>query len=439
MAIEIVVPQIGEAISELTIVEWRKQEGDHVKPGEVLFEVDSDKAIVEVDAFIEGTLVKILKPAGSAVLPQDVVALVEPLGSVLEPAPAGEISTHEDGRAAKDEPKISPLARRVAEELGIDLSARSGSGPGGRITADDVKAFAEHQVAVPTHAPEPPERVIASPKAKRLAKDQGIDLNGIAGTGLDGLIVTRDLELLVSQSLVRAHSQAPLHPGASIQPLSKLRQTVATRMQASQQTIPHFYLMVDVDMTHAQNLRAYCTQTLNWERPPTYTDLIVRACALALRAMPSFNVSYSDQGMGQHRSVNIGLAVNTEDGLIVPVLPHADYLSLWDTSQQVREIAERARRGRLNPSDLSEKSMAISNLGMYGVDAFVAIIDIPDPMILAVGQIADRIVPVNGQAVIRPMSTFTLSVDHRALDGVQGARFLTRVKGYFEQPFELLG
>ncbi len=435
MAIEIVVPQIGEAISELTIVEWRKQEGDPVKPGEVLFEVDSDKAIVEVDAFVEGTLVKILKPAGSAVMPQDVVALVEPVGSL----PAGESAIREDGRTAKDEPKISPLARRMAEELGVDLSAIRGSGPGGRITADDVQAFASQKIPVPAHAPERPGRVIASPKAKRLAKERGIDLSGIEGTGIDGMVVTRDLETALSQMPVGAQRAAPLQRPEGVQALSKLRETVAARMQASKQTIPHFYLMVDVDMTQAQNLRAYCPQTLNWERPPTYTDLMVRACALALRALPAFNVSYSDQGMVQHGAVNIGVAVNTDEGLIVPVLPNADHLNLRDTSQQVREMAERARRGRLNPGDLREKSMVISNLGMYGVDAFVAIIDLPDPMILAVGQIAERAVPVNGQVVIRPMCTLTLSVDHRALDGVQGAQFLTRVKGYLEQPFELMG
>ncbi len=423
MAIEIVVPQIGEAISELTIVEWRKQEGDHVKPGEVLFEVDSDKAIVEVDAFVEGTLVKILKPAGSAVLPQDVVALVEPVGGVGEAAALGEVASHADGRTAKDEPRISPLARRMAEEMGVDLSAISGSGPGGRITTDDVQ---RQKVPVPA-------RAIASPKAKRLAKEQNIDLSGVAGTGIDGMIVTRDLETAL------LHDPSHIQSVRDVQALSKLRQTVAARMQASKQTIPHFYLLGDVDMTQAQNLRAYCTQTLHWERPPTYSDLIVRACAVALKAMPAFNVSYTDMGMAQHSAVNIGVAVNTDDGLIVPVLPNADHLSLWDTSQQVREIAERARRGRLNPSDLSEKSMVISNLGMYGVDAFVAIVDMPDPMILAVGQVAERVVPLNGQVVIRPMCTLTLSVDHRALDGVQGAQFLARVKGSLEQPFELLG
>jgi pyruvate dehydrogenase E2 component (dihydrolipoamide acetyltransferase) len=428
MAIEIVVPQIGEAISELTIVEWRKQEGDHVKPGEVLFEVDSDKAIVEVEAFVEGRLVKILKPAGSAVMPQEVVALVETIGSVREAIKANDIG---DGRMARDEPKTSPLARRMAEELGVDLSTLNGSGPGGRITTDDVQAFARQKVSSPAHRPESPDRVIASPKAKRLAQVRGIDLSSVAGTGIDGMIVTRDLE--------GATRASPLQPTSTAQALSKLRQTVAARMQASKQTIPHFYLMVDVNMTQAQNLRAYCTQTLKWERPPTYTDLTVQVCTLALRAMPSFNVSYSDKGMVQHNTVNIGVAVNTDAGLIVPVLPDADRLTLQETSQQVREMAERARRGRLNPGDLSEKSMVISNLGMHGVDAFVAIIDIPDPMILAVGQITERVVPVNGQVVIRPMCTLTLSVDHRALDGVQGAQFLTKVKGYLEQPFELLG
>jgi pyruvate dehydrogenase E2 component (dihydrolipoamide acetyltransferase) len=210
------------------------------------------------------------------------------------------------------------------------------------------------------------------------------------------------------------------------------------RMQASKQTVPHFYLMLDVDMSAAQSLRTYCREVLRWERAPTYTDLMVRACGLALRAVPAMNMSYVDEQLVRHRTANIGIAVSTEDGLLVPVLSNADTMALQDVSAQVRDITERARQRRLTASDLSAKSMVVSNLGMYGIDAFVAIIDVPDPMILAVGRISDRVVPLNGQVVIRPICTLTLSVDHRAVDGAQAAQFLQRIQTLFEQPFDLL-
>lgn len=434
MAIEVVVPQVGEAIAEVTLVTWLKSEGDYVRRGEPLFEVDTDKAIVEVEAFAEGTLTQILVPEGGAVMPQQVVALLTPEGEAeAAPSPDAEVVA----QAAEVPPptqavpdvKISPVAQRIAAELGVDLSKVQGTGPGRRVTAEDVHRAAGVEVGkrVPPPADGGPPRVLASPKARRLAKELGVDLHRLQGTGIDGMIVAED----VQAALVAPRPSGP-------RPLSKLRRSIATRMQLSKQTIPHFYLMVDVDMTQAQHLRTYCGEKLGWEQAPTYTDIVVRACALALADMPALNVTYADEGMVRRGTVGIGIAVSVEDGLIVPVLPTADQLSLRQTSEAARGLIARAREGRLRGGDLSQKSMVVSNLGMYGVDAFVAIIDPPDPMILAVGRIADRVVPVEGQAAIRPMSTLTLSVDHRALDGVAGSEFLTRVKDLLESPFELL-
>jgi pyruvate dehydrogenase E2 component (dihydrolipoamide acetyltransferase) len=218
----------------------------------------------------------------------------------------------------------------------------------------------------------------------------------------------------------------------------KRRRVVAERMVRSKQEVPHFYLMADVDMSQVDALRAYCQQTLSWERPPTYTDVIVRACALALSRLPQFNVSYKEGRVVQHDGVNIGVAAGLPEGLLVPVVAAADELSLARLSGQMRQLIGRARKGRLHTGDVGQRSMEISNLGMHGVDAFVAIIDIPDPMILAVGRVSERVVPVAGQPVIRPMCTLTLSVDHRVFDGVEGAQFLERIKLLLEQPFELL-
>jgi pyruvate dehydrogenase E2 component (dihydrolipoamide acetyltransferase) len=439
MTIRIVVPQIGEAIAELTIVEWHKHEGDHIKPGDVLFDVNSDKAIVEVDAFVEGTLTRILVPAGSPVMPQDVVALVEPVIAGAEIAPDDGLPG--DGKHDRYVPRITPVARRMVEELGVEPAAITGTGPSQRIMSEDVRAFARQAQQPSPASVSGAQRPLASPKARRLARAQSIDLRGIVGTGVDNMIVARDVQSVAALPASSVHPDPASANGGdnSRIPLDKLRQTIAARTAASKQTVPHFYLMVDVEMTATQALRTYCRETLGWSRPPTYTDLMVRACGLVLRSMPAANASYAGGKLIRRSAINIGVAVSTDNGLLVPVLPNADSSGLREISEQVRELGERARRGRLTPGDVGSKSMVVSNLGMFGVDAFVAIIDLPDPMILAVGRISERVIPLDGQIVIRPMCTLTLSVDHRAMDGAQGAQFLQRLKAYLEQPFELLG
>lgn len=425
MVIEIVVPQVGEAVAEVTLVRWLKSEGDDIKAGEALFEVDTDKAVVEVEAFAAGRLSRILAPAGSAVMPQQVVGLLEPAPTADAPRQAQEVPVvgHRPDRRA------TPVARRLAAELGLEVSQVQGSGAGGRVVTEDLR-----QLAGPSAEPQAVSgRILASPKARRLAREVGLDLAGLVGTGVDGLITTRDIQ--AATSLVTPVS--PAIPG--IQPLSRLRRTIAARMQASKQTVPHFYLTADVDMAQAQQLRAYCRQTLTWEEGPSYTDIFVRACALALKMMPEVNVRYTDTGLERRETADIGVAVGLDEGLLVPVLPEVNRLNLREVSKQIYGLAERARTGRLRDSDLGPKSMVVSNLGMYGVESFFAIIDMPDPMILAVGRIAERVVPLDRRPVIRPMCTLSLSVDHRVLDGVQGARFLGRVKTLLENPFEILG
>jgi pyruvate dehydrogenase E2 component (dihydrolipoamide acetyltransferase) len=429
MRVEVVVPQIGEAVSELELVQWLKEEGDWVEEGEPLFEVDSDKAIVEVQAFASGRLAEIIAPAGSAVTPQQVVAIITPVGETEGQKPEKPAAASSDGQV-----NASPVARRVAAELGVDLAAVSTTTPGARITADDVRRAAGDG-ELPT-LPERKEkrrereRILASPKARARANELGVSLDRLTGSGPDGMITTGDVEEAVQEKPPELSSPEK-SPG-------KRRRVVAERMVRSKQEVPHFYLMADVDMSQVDALRAYCQQTLSWERPPTYTDVIVRACALALSRLPQFNVSYKEGRVVQHDGVNIGVAAGLPEGLLVPVVAAADELSLARLSGQMRQLIGRARKGRLHTGDVGQRSMVISNLGMHGVDAFVAIIDIPNPMILAVGRVSERVVPVAGQPVIRPMCTLTLSVDHRVFDGVEGAQFLERIKLLLEQPFELL-
>jgi pyruvate dehydrogenase E2 component (dihydrolipoamide acetyltransferase) len=322
----------------------------------------------------------------------------------------------------------------MAADLGIDLARVQGTGPGGRITVDDVRQHdASRQRAIPTTSI---TRPLASPKARMLARERGIDLAFQPGSGVSGMVIVRDLERHPAAA-PQPIAQSDTVPPADALPRS--RRVIAQRMTASKQQVPHFYLMADVNMTQAAALREYCRDILKWEKAPTYTDILVRACALAVRAMPEVNRSFQDGGIHTHEGINIGIAVSLDDGLIVPTLVNVDGMSLRDVSASVRDVAARAREKRLRPSELSSKSLTVSNLGMYRVDTFIAIIDMPDPMILAVGRVSDRAVVVDKQVVVQPTCTLTLSVDHRILDGAVAARYLEQVIQILEAPFAILG
>jgi pyruvate dehydrogenase E2 component (dihydrolipoamide acetyltransferase) len=439
MRVDVVVPQIGEAVSELTLVQWLKHPGDAVKTGDILFEIDSDKAIVEVEAFTEGVLAEVVHGDGSAVLPLQVVAVIEtdPMTvSAPQAAPAPAVVTS-PVNAPASEPKASPVAERMAADLKIDLRQVQGSGTGGRITADDVRRHADAPApaANGSRAPAVGKRIV-SPKARLLAREAGVLLEGITGSGPDGLIIVRDVRAAQQAHTAQTAASAVQPAG---EPLSRTRQIIARRMTDSKQQVPHFYLMADVSMTRAGELRRHCVDALGWPKAPTYTDILIRACALALKAVPQVNQSFAGDMLVPNPDGHIGVAVSTDSGLVVPVIQRPAALSLRGVSDALKDAASRARDGRLRPSDMGAKSMTISNLGMYAVDAFVAIIDMPDPMILAVGRVADRVVPVNGVPAVQPMCTLTLSVDHRVLDGAAAAQFLGQVIMRLEQPFTILG
>ena len=392
MRIEIVVPQIGEAVAELTLVAWHKRVGDAVEKGDLLFEIDSDKAIVEVEAFAAGRLTEILAADDSSVAPQQVVALMEAAGDAAEPG-AG--------------------SRHAAAELAS--------------VAEPIHSQAQHATpsAVESTAPRP---INASPKARRLAWQAGIDLSRIAGSGPDGMISVADVEAALRRK--------PEPVSAESTPRDRIRRTMATRTQASKQSVPHFYLTADVNMSACHRFRERCRGHRGWQKPPTYTALLLAACAKALANMPAANCSWIDGKAHWREAIHIGIAVYTEAGLLVPVVSDADGQSLQQLAESLGNAIARAQEGRLAGADVGEKSMVISNLGMFGVDQFLAIIDMPDPMILAAGRIADRVVPMDGAVGIQKMCALSLSVDHRVLDGVQGARFLGLVKDCLENPID---
>ena len=386
--IDIVVPMVGEAVADVKLVRWLVTKGQLVSRGDVLFEVDTDKYVVEIEAFADGRIDEILVHDGETVVPLQVVArLVLP---------------------NEDKPS-SPF-----KEAG-------------------TAAGSAEPESLPTTAPIPPPRtsdgILATPRARRIASETDLDLASIRGTGPGGRVTAADVE---------AGRPTGGTPGEGTRaPLSPPRAAIARRMQESKQTIPHFYLTVEVDMAEAQRSRRRSVDELGWGTPPSYTVLVVAACARALADLPTTNVSVVGQMMVTRDAANIGVAVALDEGLIVPVVRGADRLTLEDLASALADVVERARVGRLRETDIGQRSIVVSNLGMFGIDAFSAIIDPPDPMILSVGRVADRCVAVDGKAEVRPTTILTLSVDHRALDGAPAAAFLDRVRGLLERPSDL--
>lgn len=404
---DVVVPQVGEAVAEIRLVRWLKEQGDAITKGEPLFELDTDKYVIEVEAVASGTLAEIFASPGSEVEPLQVVARLVPSDQFA----AGRVPP----------PHAGGTANPVERHIGADSNPAQVAEPDDLKAAAQVSATSEHRVA-------------ATPKARRLARELGVNLATLVGTGQSGMVTGDDVE--------RAAASRTATVGMELSPeeLSRQERVVGARMQKSKQTVPHFYLLVDVDMTAAVQLRERCRTEPGWAHLPTYTDLVLAASAAAIARDPSVNVTLIDGQRVRRPSINIGIAVAADDGVVVPVVPQADRLDLRTLVEQARVLAERARARRLTPADTVEKSMVVSNLGMHGVDAFLAIIDPPDPLILAVGRVADRCVPIGGGDVgVRPACTLGLSVDHRLLDGVDGARFLALVREALEMPEQLLG
>jgi pyruvate dehydrogenase E2 component (dihydrolipoamide acetyltransferase) len=373
--IDVIVPQVGEAIAEVTLVRWLKQVGDHVSKDEPLFEVDTEKATFEVEAFADGTLAEILVPDGSSVNPLQVVAKLAPCGAEETVTPAS----------------TGPLPTQAADpETSADIDSLGG----------DAQR----------------EGRLVSRRARRIAEERGIDLAALSGTGAQGMISVEDVE--------RA---AEARPGAASthSAASKDRKHIARRVQTSKRNVPHFYLQAEIEMTAVGRLRAQAGTRS--KATPSVTAVIVKACALLLSTDPSLNVHWDGEEVVANKTIAIGVAVDTERGLQVVTIS-GDAHSVDETAVRLRGAVERARSGRLRPEDAATKSLVVSNLGMYGVDAFFAIIDEPDAMILSVGQTVDKMVIADGKPDTRPIATFGLAIDHRALDGVDGARFLGRLR-----------
>ena len=418
MPTNVIMPALELAQETGKLLRWIKASGDTVRKGEPIAEIETDKVTVEIEAPASGVLRDVTAQEGDVVPVGHTIAIIAAAGEAVPQRPGGAGS---DGRV-----KASPLARKIAEQHGVDLArVKTASG---KIEKADVLAFVESQsVGAPANG-SPARLVAASPKARRLASERGVDLGSLKGSGPGGAVLTMDLPTgpLTLPSAQRGEAGG----------VGTVWRIMAERMTASWTTAPHFYLVREVNVARLVSwLEKARRQT---GAHITYTDLLVKLVAATLVQHPRVNVSWKDGALERHGDVNIGLAVALEDGLVVPVLHKADTLGLKELAAKREDLVARAQAGKLRPADIQGGVFTISNLGMYGIDAFSAIVNPPQAAILAVGRIADRVVPVNGQPAVQPTMMLTLSCDHRALDGARGAQFLGALADLIEEPLALL-
>ena len=458
MATSIVMPQLGYDMREGTVVRWIKQEGDEVVANEVIAEIETDKAVVEFKPTTGGVLRRIVADEGVAVPVGELIAVIGDADEALpddlagpaaaapepevpsEPAPAPAPAP---ASSPAGEVRASPIARRLARERGVDLATVTGSGPGGRIVEADVLAAADAARAAAEAG-----RVLASPLARRLAREQGIDLSTVTGTGPGGRIVEADINAVAAAEATAppapepapelAPAAAPAPEGAERADLSRMRQAIASVTSGSKREAPHFYVAADIDMTAAMALR----RDINDELPPSsrvsVNDLIVKASALAISKHPKFNSFYRGDYLQMNSSINVGIAIALESGLIVPGIPECENKTLAQIAAASRDLIDRANNGRLQAEEYTGTTYSVSNLGMFDVDSFTAIIFPPHAAILAVGAVKEQPVARDGQLAIAEIMKATLSVDHRVADGAEAAQFLMEIKRLLEKPVSLL-
>ncbi len=455
MATTIVMPQMGYDMQEGTVVRWRKQEGESVARGDIIAEIETDKATVEYEAFTGGVLRKIVAQEGAVVPVGELIAVITDPGEALPDdigvgAAAGESAVPAsvgDGQGdaaaptaqaapteapAAGEVRASPIARRLARERGIDLARVTGTGPGGRIVEEDVLGYREASAAEA-----PAGEVRASPLARRLARERGIDLARITGTGPGGRIVEEDV--LGYREPAPAPEAEPAETEAEGQrvELSRMRRTIARVTSDSKRQAPHFYVTAEVDMTRASEFRREVNDASSEVRV-SVNDLIVKAASIALGRYPKFNSSFQDDHLQMNSRVNVGIAIALEDGLIVPGIDHCESKGLLEIAAASTDLISRANSGTLRNEEYSGSTFSVSNLGMFDVESFVAIIYPPHAAVLAVGTVKEQPVARGGEIVLAQMMKATLSVDHRVADGAEAAQFLMEIKRLLEHPINLV-
>lgn len=444
MAYLIKLPSVAADASGGVLHQWLKQEGDRVAVGEALAEVETEKAIVEINAEQAGVLGRIVVQAGPASVPINTVIGV--LIADGEDAAAIDRALAEHGGAAVAAGSAAGASTGGAAAPGATApgaSAASASAGAGAASASrqagNASASAAHSPSASSTAAVPGGRLFASPVARRLAAHWHVDLLGVTGTGPHGRIVRRDVEAARDRAPAAAPAAAPLagRPAARRVPHTGMRRAIARRLTESKQQVPHFYLTVDCRMDALLALRAQANQ--GGAVKLSVNDFIVRAAALALREVPEVNASWHDDDIEYHAGADVSVAVATDGGLVTPIVRDADVKPLSAISGEIAELAARAKVNRLKPDEFTGGSLTVSNLGMYGISQFAAIINPPQAAILAVGAAERRpVVDADGQLAAATVMTVTLSADHRVVDGAVGARWLAALRTLIENPVRIL-
>ena len=423
MATEVIMPRMSDTMEEGKILKWLKTVGERVEVGDIIAEVETDKADMEMEALDDGFLTEIRAQEGESA----------PVGAVI--ALLGEEA--EIGVAP------TPPARPARASVATPPAEKRPPAKAGQPAAKKVRKIRE---AAPKKPParKKAERILASPIVRKIAAERGIELATVRGSGPGGRIIKQDIEgaeaMPVAAELETPRASAPAvsTPTGRVEPFSRMRATIAKRMADSMREAPHFYVTTEIDMSEAVRLRTSLKLSDRVSAEVTYTHLLVKAVAVALGRHPRLNASFSGNGRELKAEINVGIAVALDDGLIVPVLHGCQAMSLLDIAAQANGLVERARTGKPTPQDLSGGTFTISNLGMYPVEHFTAVINPPQAAILATSAIKERPTVRDGQVVISRTMMATLSCDHRVLDGATGAQFLEELKNLLENPVGLM-
>ena len=452
------MPQAETSLQEGTIARWLVKEGEAVTQGQSLLEVETDKATIEVETPADGTVRKLLFPEGTVVLINETIAVIadpdEDISEITEKSPSP--TAHEAAvtppksvieptdtatRVIEDAAAVAtPAARRLARAKGVDLNEINGSGKGSRILETDVNAYLKSKARKSTPVADRlenaetkvmPHRLFASPAARRVAAETGVDLRRISGTGPGGRIQQADV-LAFAEAAAGAPTAPPALEAKTVE-LSRMRRAIANNLVHSKQNIPHFYLTIEVDSTTLYGVYEERKQL----DEISVNDFVLKAVSLALCEFPDINSQFDGDVQVYKADVNIGIAVSVEEGLLIPVLLKADKMPLSDLAVNARELAAKARAGKVVGA--GKGTFTVTNLGMFGITEFAAVINPPEAGILAVGKVSEALAVEDGAIRIGKSMKLTLSGDHRAYDGVTGAKFLARIKELLENPRSLTG
>ncbi|MEC9309208.1 MAG: dihydrolipoamide acetyltransferase family protein [Chloroflexota bacterium] len=445
MATNIVMPQMGYDMREGTVVKWHKTEGDEVSRGDVLADIETDKATVEFEAYTSGVIGRIVAQEGQVVPVGELIAIITkpgeaipdvqdvgPVTATSEPPAAVQVSSvsddtktnHIESRNTTLEVRASPIARRLADENGVDLTLVTGTGPSGRIVEKDVLEY----TSVLSPSVQISDWILASPIARRLAREKGLNIGEISGSGPAGRVIEKDIINYQSSSTGRSNRVE----------LSRMRQAIAKVTVDSKRDAPHFYITAEINMTKAMSFRDDLNEAAASDVRVSVNDLVIKASALALQNHKKFNASFQGDYLLLHSDINIGIAIALDSGLIVPGINNCESKTLLEIAAASKDLIERSHSGNLSNSEYSETTFSISNLGMFDVESFSAIIFPPHAAVVAVGSVKEQPVVRSGEITVAKIMKATVSTDHRVADGAEAAQFLMEIKSNLENPLKLV-